>query len=69
MADEEKIIRDLKKAEARFQRARVDFQAASGERARAFRAASDAGLSLRRIASEVGITFARVRAVMRPDGE
>jgi DNA-directed RNA polymerase specialized sigma24 family protein len=65
MPDNKKLIRDLRQAEARFQRARNTYRAAAADRAAAFRKASEGGLSLRQIAEAIGITFARVREVMR----
>jgi hypothetical protein len=65
MASEDQLIRDLKKAEARYQRASDDMRAATAARTEAFRRAAAEGMSRRRIAAIVDVHFSRVQQIIR----
>lgn len=60
----EKARRDLRRAQAKFERST---QKAHEERLASFRRAQDAGLSLREISAEVGLHWTRVGELLRDE--
>lgn len=59
---------DLRKAEARYQRASRTYEAAREARNAAFRAAVAEGATHAQIAEATGLTRARVGQIVRPSG-
>ena len=64
-ADKKKVSRDLRQAQAAFERAQSKRDEASAVRRKTFERAREAGFSLRDIGGETGLHFSRVAEILR----
>ncbi|MFL5902019.1 MAG: hypothetical protein ACJ75S_12595 [Solirubrobacterales bacterium] len=64
-ADQKKVSRDLRHAQADFERAQAKRDTASAARRKSFERARVAGFSLRDIGRETGLHFSRVAEILR----
>lgn len=62
---QQQALREAKKAQAKFERAKAQLDAASKARRESFRQAKDAGLSLAEIGDAVGLHRSRVDQILR----
>jgi hypothetical protein len=64
-ADKKKVSRNLRRAQADFERAQSKRDEASAVRRKSFERAREAGFSLRDIGKETGLHFSRVAEILR----
>jgi hypothetical protein len=64
-ADKKKVSRNLRRAQADFERAQSKRDEASAARRKSFEHARKAGFSLRDIGKETGLHFSRVAEILR----
>lgn len=64
-ADQKKISRELRRAQADFERAQNERDKASAARRKSFERARAAGFSTRDIGKETGLHFSRVAEILR----